>query len=258
MIGARICASEDGKSMLYRRVKIIAVALGGALLAACQPKVLTPTEFESVQTASDAYLAYEQGDCTTVRELTDPAQLEVWAFNEMRHSMLLLGGFCREIDGDTKGARDIYRQLVLEAPNSFASEDAVERTRILKIMAQDPDYARQILSAPERLDLDKPKREPIDRVSAEFPPLARATRIDGYAIVEFRITRRGDTENPIVVESSPPLLFDGTAIRAVRRWHYMPKTSSSNDDQQVIRILFKGDAPPDSQDEEETDLSAPQ
>jgi TonB family protein len=238
--------------MLYRRATIIAIALG---LAACQPKILAPTDLESVQTTTDAFLAFERGDCQTVLELTDPEKLSLWPYNEMRHSMLLLHGFCRELDGDLDGAGDIYRRLVLEAPNSFASEDAVERTRILRITAKDPDYARQIRTAPERLDPDKPKRKPIDRVSAEFPPLAKATNTDGYAIVEFRITRRGDTEDPIVVESSPPLLFEGSAIRAVRRWHYLPKTSNDEDDRQLIRIRFKGDSPSDRPDEEETDLS---
>jgi protein TonB len=239
--------------MSHRRDKIITIVLGFALLTACKTNVPTPTELEAVQTSSDAYLAFERGDCETVRELADPEALEVWAFNEMRHSMLLLQGFCRELDGDIKGARDIYRQLVLEAPNSFASEDAVERTRVLRITEQDPNYTERIRTARERLDPDKPKRKPVDRVPAEFPPLAKATGIGGYAVLEFSVTRRGDTENPIVVESSPPLLFDGAAIRAVRRWSYTPKSSSRVDDLQLIRIVFKGDASPDSPDTTEED-----
>jgi len=226
--------------MLNRRVAII-IALGSALLAACQPKILTPTELEAVQTTSDSYLAFERGDCQTVRNLTDPDQLDIWASNEMRHSMLLLHGFCREIEGDSEGARDIYRQLILEAPRSFASGDAVERTRVLKLIENDIDYERRIRTARERIDPEKPRRTPIDRVPAEFPPLAKATGIDGYAIVEFSITQSGNTEDPIVVESHPPLLFDGSAIRAVRRWQYMREPSTRDDDRQLIRILFRRD-----------------
>lgn len=236
--------------MLNRRAALITIALASALLTACQAKILTPTELEAVQTSADTYLAYERGDCRTVRTLADPDKLDVWAYNEMRHSMLLLQGFCREIDGDIKGARDIYRQLVLEAPNSFASDDAVERTRVLKLIENDPDYDRWVRTARERIDLEKPWRTPVERVPAEFPPLAQAAGIDGYAIVEFGITQRGDTDNPIIVESSPPLLFDGTTLRAVRRWQYVRNPSISKDDRQLIRILFRQDGSRDSTGED--------
>lgn len=247
--------TEDGESMLSHRVAIIMIALGSVLLAACQPKALTPTELETIKASSDAYLAYERGDCQTVFKLTDPERLDLWAFNEMRHSMLLLQGFCRESEDDLEGARDIYRQLILESPNSFAADDAVERTRVLKVIEQDPDYADWIRTARERIDTEKPSRTPTERVPAEFPPLASATGIDGYAVVEFGITRSGETENPIVVESSPPLLFDGSALRAVRRWQYTSKRSTSPDDRQLIRILFRPDHPREAADQ---DPSSPQ
>ena len=242
--------------MLNGRATITTIVLGSALLFACKPQILTPTELETFQTSSDTYLAYARGDCPTVRKLADPDKLNVWAYNEWRHSMLLLQGFCREIEGDIKGARDIYRQLILEAPDSFASDDAVERTRILKLIENDPDYVGWVRTARERVNPEKPRRTPIDRVPVEFPPLAKATGIDGYAIVEFGITRRGDTENPIVVESSPPLLFDGTVLRAVRRWQYSRKSSTRKGDRQLIRILFRRDGTQDSTAEDATGVSS--
>lgn len=234
-------SEEDRESMLDQRATIILIALGSFLLASCQPKALTPTELETVKTSSDAYLAYERDDCPTVLGLTDPDDLEVWAVNEMRHSMLLLQGFCLERQGDTKEAQDIYRQLILEAPNSFAAGDAAERIRVLKVIEQDPDYTDWIRTARERIDSEKPTRTPTDRVPAEYPPLASAVGIHGYAVVEFGITRRGNTENPVVVESNPPLLFDGAALRAVRRWQYTSTSSMTPDDQQLIRIRFRQD-----------------
>ena len=227
--------------MLNQRSTILVIALGSFLAAACQPKALTPTELETVKSSSDAYLAYERNDCQTVLNLTDPDRLELWAVNEMRHSMLLIHGFCLERAGDTEEAEDIYRQLVLEAPNSFAAEDAAERIRVLKVIEQDPGYADWIRTARERIDSEKSTRTPTDRVPAEYPPLAIATGIHGYAVVEFGITRRGNTENPIVVEGIPPLLFDGAALRAVRRWQYTSKSSTSPDDRQLIRIRFRQD-----------------
>jgi len=244
--------------MLSRRVAIFSIALGCVVLTACQSKVPTPTELQTVRTSSDAYLAFARGDCTTVLRLVDPDRLEIWAFDEMRHSTLLLRGFCNELAGDPETAREVYRQLILEAPNSFASNDAVERTRTLKLIESDLYYEDRVRSARDRIALDKPRRTPIDRVPAEYPPLAKARGIGGYAVIEFGITARGDTEDPIVVDSSPTLLFDGSAIRAVRRWQYMRQPSSGDGDgnRQLIRILFKQGGSPEPTVEEPIDQTA--
>lgn len=244
--------------MQSRTAIIITIALGGALLTGCQKQAPPPSELDTVRTSSDTYLAYARGDCTTVRKLADPQELRRWAYNEMRHSMLLLQGFCREIDGDLVGARSIYRQLILEAPRSFASDDAAERTRVLKLIENNPDYLERINTARDRVDPQKPRRTPVDRVPVEFPPLAKATGIDGYAVIEFGITRRGDTANSVVVESNPPLLFDGAALRAVRRWQYMRKPSTNAEDRQLIRILFRQDGSNDSTVEDSAGASTVQ
>jgi TonB family protein len=240
--------------MQNRPVTLIAILPLVSLLSACQTAEPTPTELEGARTASDAYLAYARGDCVTARTLSDPETLELWPFNEMRHSMLLIQGFCREQDGEVEGARDIYRSLVLEAPTSFAADDAAERTRVLKLMEQDPEFAERIRRAKDHVDPDKPRRTPIDRVPVEFPPLAKATRVDGYVVVEFAITQRGTTEDPFVVDSRPPYLFDGAALRAVRQWQYMREGSDDDDNQQLIRILFKQD---DSEEAGSDDSDAP-
>lgn len=245
--------------MLNRRIALIAIVFVSTWFVACQEKVLTPTEVQAVQTANSAYKAYERGDCTTVRKLTDPDILELWEFNEKRHSMLLLQGFCREIEGDISGARDIYRELVLEAPTSFAADDAAERTRILMLIEQDPDYAKWTNDARERIHTEKRKRTPIDRIPVEFPPLAKVTGVEGYAIVEFGITQRGNTADPIVVESNPPFLFDGASLRAVRRWQYMRESSvDGGDDRELIRLLFTPDGSQDSVDDDSAEPSGPQ
>lgn len=229
------------QSKLNRTTALFMLGLSTMLLASCQPKVMMPTEIESAQTANDAYLAYERGDCNTVRQLTDPDSLEAWPFNEMRHSMLLLRGFCLEIGDDVDGARETYHELILEAPNSFASDDAAERIRVLKLIEDDPNFVDWTRAAKDRAKADAPQRTPIDRVPVEFPPLAKATGIDGYAVIEYGITGRGDIDNPVVVESNPPFLFDGVSLRAVRRWQYARSRSAGAISRHLIRIVFKRD-----------------
>jgi TonB family protein len=237
--------------MSCRRRLVVAIGLVGLALAGCQEKIPTPTEVEAARTAGKAYHAYARGDCDRVRELTDPERLAVWPMGELRHSMLLLQGFCRELDGEIEGARDVYRELVLEAPTSFAADDAAERTRVLKLLEDDPAFAERLRKANRPPPPDRRRRTPVDRVPAAFPPLARAAGIAGYVVVDFRVTQSGTTEDPIVVDSEPPLLFDGSALRAVRKWEYLRESSSAGDDRQLIRIRFQPDGRPSQTDDEE-------
>jgi len=234
--------------MLNRRIMICAIALSALSLSACRTATPAPSEFQAVENTTNAYQAFAKRDCTTVESLTGRDSLDAWAFNEMRHSMQLLHGFCRELAGDIEGARDVYRRLVVEAPASFAADDAAERIRVLKISEADPGYARWTEGARDRLDPSRPNRTPIDRVAVRFPPLARAAEIRGFTIVEFGVTERGETDTPIVVDSNPPLLFDGTSIRAIRRWQYESEPQVDPSHRQLIRLIFEPDGKMESMD----------
>jgi TonB family protein len=241
--------------MLNRWILVFAIALGSISLAACRPQALTPSNVQSVETAKSAYRAFAEGDCQAVETLTNENSLEPWEFNEMRHSMLLLGGFCDELDGDIDAARDIYRRLVVEAPSSFAADDAAERIRVLKISEADPTYARRKEAARDRIDPSKSNRRAIDRVPVKFPPLAGIAGIEGYSIVEFGVTKKGETENPLVVDSSPPLVFDGASIRAIRRWQFMRASNADPEHRQLIRLLFQPGGQTDSVETTEESMS---
>lgn len=55
-----------------------------------------------------------------------------------------------------------------------------------------------------------------------YPAAARADRIQGYVVLEYRVTAAGTVAEPRVVESSPPGVFDGVALAAIRSWRYRP------------------------------------
>ena len=232
--------------MIRRRQRhsIISTVLGLVFLTACRSTVAPPTELQSIQTANDAYLAYARGDCRTALELSDPHSLEPWPFNEIRHSMLLLHGFCLEIEGKTDDAKEIYRRVLVETPNSFAASDARERLRSLKRWEDDPEYARWAKDAMQRRasgETTDSGRNPTDRTPAEYPPLARATGVEGHVVIEFGVSRNGETIDPIVVESKPPFIFDGASLRAVRRWQYARGASNDASRRQLIRIVFRNE-----------------
>lgn len=228
----------------------IATALGGLLvlsgllsnLLACQhakqPQP-TPEETQGLQIGTDAYVAYQHADCETVYQLTQPDTLDAMQATELRYSLRLVRGFCQELDGDQPAARITYRRVVSEGSSSFAAADAKERLRILDLLADDADYARRVEEAGQGTREPVDAREPSTRSPASYPPLARASALEGFAVIEFGVSRQGKTIDPLVVDSEPPFVFDGTALRAVRGWQYKAKRKADRDQRHVIRIVFR-------------------
>ncbi len=64
---------------------------------------------------------------------------------------------------------------------------------------------------------------PLNKVLPDYPTRALQRGIEGYVIVKFTVTAEGTVENPVVVESKPPSIFDRSAIRAALKFKYKPK-----------------------------------
>jgi TonB family protein len=220
----------------------IAAATGGLLAAACQQNAApppSPEEIQGIQIATDAYVAYQHADCETVYRLTQPDVIDAMQATELRYSLRLARGFCQEIDGDQPAARQTYHRILDEGPSSFAAEDARERLRILDREVDDPDYLRRVEDAARRVRPPQVAREPNVRTTALYPPLARAAAVEGFAVVEFGVEENGKTVDPIIVDSHPPFVFEGSALRAVRQWIYKSQRDVDPDARSVIRIVFR-------------------
>ncbi len=64
------------------------------------------------------------------------------------------------------------------------------------------------------------KLEPVIAGTPEYPPNARARRLEGHVDVEFTITPLGTVENARVVDAEPRNVFNAAALAAVNRWRY--------------------------------------
>jgi len=64
---------------------------------------------------------------------------------------------------------------------------------------------------------------PIVKVAPNYPRRAQARGIEGYVLLEFTVTKTGAVENPVIVESDPPGIFDRAAIQAALKFKYKPK-----------------------------------
>jgi TonB family protein len=200
---------------------------------------------EPLQSTVDAYVAYAERDCEAARATLgpiletqdsppdDPGAAEIVA------SGRLLMAFCAEQSGHPDEAMPIYRTLMHEAPMSSAASDARERLRAIRAEQSGGAPATRVEEARERALTGSSSRSPIERRPAEFPPLPHAAEISGYVVVEFEVTPAGETADPLVVASDPPLIFDGAALRAVRTWRYAVDTDGSQSPRQAIRLVFR-------------------
>jgi protein TonB len=64
---------------------------------------------------------------------------------------------------------------------------------------------------------------PIVKVAPVYPRRAQTRGIEGFVLLEFIVTRTGAVQNPVVIESKPPGIFDRAAVNAALKFKYKPK-----------------------------------
>jgi protein TonB len=63
---------------------------------------------------------------------------------------------------------------------------------------------------------------PIYRASPAYPAGARAGKVQGAVVVSYSVSPSGAVTNVRVVSASPPGVFNGATIAAVRQWRFKP------------------------------------
>ena len=94
-----------------------------------------------------------------------------------------------------------------------------------------PDIDPSNMDADFGLSLGLNLNAPVDgdalaivRVLPRYPNRALSRGIEGWVLLEFTISPIGQAMNPVVIDSDPAGIFDRSAINAVRKWKYRPKT----------------------------------
>jgi periplasmic protein TonB len=64
---------------------------------------------------------------------------------------------------------------------------------------------------------------PIVKVAPVYPRRAQTRGIEGFVLLEFVVTRTGSVRDPVIIESSPPGIFDNAAKQAALKFKYKPK-----------------------------------
>lgn len=67
---------------------------------------------------------------------------------------------------------------------------------------------------------------PTSTVTPSYPEDAENQNLGGWVLLRFTVTEQGTVQNPIVEDSEPQGVFDGSAIQAIREFRYEPQTSN--------------------------------
>src|SRR5690606_12126547 len=81
--------------------------------------------------------------------------------------------------------------------------------------------------------------KPIVKVTPQYPNAAAQRGIEGHVVLEYTVTRTGTVEDPVVVESSHPLL-NRAALDAARGFKYLPRIIRGEAvDVAGVRVMFR-------------------
>lgn len=188
-----------------------------------------------------AYRFYASGDCTAVREEVARVRSAQPIPTNDRY-LALLEGYCLERDGDVDGARQIYSALLSVSPTSLQSYDAALRLRDLERLANagtTREQEKQLAEPRWKPGSTNPAVVPRVRVPPVYPRVATVAWIEGWVLVDYGVAADGSTENVVVLDSSPPYLFEAAALSAIQGWTYEPPAGGAT--RAAVVLQFKMD-----------------
>ncbi len=121
----------------------------------------------------------------------------------------------------------------LTEPKPKLADDPVAPPPVPKVDLPKVDPSGQTTTPGEGFRFIKPTLDPVIGISngaivqqvmvpPTYPNRALNLGIEGYVDVQFSVTAMGSTDNVQVVAAVPENVFDRAALRAVKRWKYLP------------------------------------
>jgi protein TonB len=85
----------------------------------------------------------------------------------------------------------------------------------------DPGGAPPLPVADDAGGVDTPAR-PLSRPAPKYPRAAQRSRTEGHVIVRLRVDERGRVVDVVVVEATPPGVFDEVAVQTAKTYRFTP------------------------------------
>lgn len=105
------------------------------------------------------------------------------------------------------------------------------------------DFMKSVKPAPvPRKPAAKPQQPeiatnlvPTMKIPPGYPPRALRSGIEGVVTVEFTIATDGSVKDPVIVDASPPKIFDRAVLKAIKKWKFNPKMEDGKPVEQRAR-----------------------
>ena len=160
---------------------------------------------------------------------------------------------------------DINAAGEVENPEAIYSDASVLETAAIAAVSRFRfDLGKPATEVLHKIDFSLDQQyQPLSRVEPEYPEQALMDYIEGYVILQYDITETGSVENPLVLEASPPKVFDQSAINAVKQFKYLPQyvegkpTRTERVKNRILYTLVDEDGEPHQADEEDDEDNKP-
>jgi TonB family protein len=80
----------------------------------------------------------------------------------------------------------------------------------------------------------------VKRVNPDYPPSAERKGIEGFVDMQFVASATGEVKDIIVTNAQPQGVFEGDAMRALKRWKFKPMQidGAPHDQLMALRMRF--------------------
>ncbi|MBC6415411.1 MAG: energy transducer TonB [Bdellovibrionales bacterium] len=124
-----------------------------------------------------------------------------------------------------------------EKPKDSKTPPEIPKLKIKQTEIQKPDMSSELpeLDLPDDFQSDQTgagvsdmgsknkSATPVFRVNPIYPRRAAMQNIEGFVLLQFDITKTGETDNISILEANPLQIFNSSAIQALKKWKYKPK-----------------------------------
>lgn len=115
-------------------------------------------------------------------------------------------------------------QIVTQLPTIIPAPEPVASKSLLVPIVPLPEVSSSV--AIEKIALTKEyttPAHPIVRTLPRYPLNAALSKLEGWVKIVFEINPQGEVINPHVLDSTPPGVFEESALNAIKGWRYKPK-----------------------------------
>lgn len=127
------------------------------------------------------------------------------------------------LTNDLESARDLTEEMLQHFNDSELAGSGSDNLEFLKNVENSIAIRNASLDFPEE---NMRALQVLISVSPVYPQSALADEIEGWAMVMMTVNELGEVENPVIIASEPVGIFEESALEAIQKFRFEPRTSN--------------------------------